>query len=60
MQSRLAQSPYFVAEQLTTADISLYAYTHVAHEGGFDLAPYPAIRAWIERIATHPKYVGMS
>ena len=39
---------------MTLADIALYAYTHVAHEGGFDLAPYPAIRAWLERVAASP------
>jgi glutathione S-transferase len=36
--------------------VSLYAYTHVAHEGGFDLAPYPAIRAWCERIEKQPEW----
>ena len=42
---------------LTLADIALYAYTHVAHEGGFDLAGYPAIRAWLERVAAEPGHV---
>lgn len=46
-------------ETLTTADISLYAYTHVAHEGGFGLEPYPALQAWLGRIAALPRYTGM-
>ena len=59
MESQLAQTPYLVGERLTIADISLYGYTHVAQEGGFDLSKYPAIRAWLAKIAAHPKYVGM-
>ena len=39
------------------ADVSLYAYTHVAHEGGFELEAYPAIRAWLERVAAQPGHV---
>jgi glutathione S-transferase len=39
------------------ADIALYAYTHVAHEGGFDLAGYPAVRAWIGRVASQPGHI---
>jgi glutathione S-transferase len=41
----------------SVADISLYAYTHVAHEGAFDLAPYPAIRAWPDRVRAQPSHV---
>ena len=48
---------FFVGERYSLADISLYAYTHVAHEGGFDLEPYPATRAWIERVASQPGHV---
>ncbi len=59
MEMQLEQSSYLVGNTLTTADISLYGYTHVADEGGFDLSPYPAIRAWLERIASHPRYVPM-
>ena len=59
MEAQLKKTPYMVGCQLTTADISLYGYTHVAHEGGFDLSTYPAIQEWIGRIASHPKYVGM-
>ena len=48
---------FLVGERYTLADISLYAYTHVAHEGGFDLAPYPAIRVWLERVAAQPGHI---
>jgi glutathione S-transferase len=50
MEGHLSAHPFFVGERYTIADIALYAYTHVAHEGGFDLAPYGAVRAWIDRI----------
>jgi glutathione S-transferase len=46
----------YLAGQYSLADIALYAYTHVAHEGGFDLAPYPAIRAWCERVEKQPNW----
>jgi glutathione S-transferase len=59
MESKLQCSSYLVGESLTTADISLYGYSHVAEEGGFDLVHYPAIKAWIKRISQHPKYSGM-
>jgi len=57
MERHLAGHTYLVAERYTIADISLYAYTHVAHEGGFDLSPYPAIRAWLDRVAARPGHV---
>ena len=57
MESHLAERAFLVADRYTIADISLYAYTHVAHEGEFDLAPYPAIRAWLDRIASQPEHV---
>ncbi len=59
MESRLLVHPYLVGSHLTVADISLYGYTHVAHEGGFELAAYPGIQAWIQRIRSEPRYVGM-
>ena len=59
MERQLQATPYFVGEQFSIADIALYAYTHVAHEGGFDLAPYPAVQAWLQRVASHPNYVAM-
>ena len=57
MERQLDGSRYLVGDTLTLADIALFAYTHVAPEGGFDLAPYPAIRAWVERVAAEPGHV---
>jgi len=59
MEKHLASRQFFVGERYSIADISLYAYTHVAAEGGFDLAPYPAVRAWLERVGDQPGYVCM-
>ncbi|WP_316674977.1 glutathione S-transferase family protein [uncultured Tolumonas sp.] len=60
MEAQLKQTPFLVGKNLTIADISLYGYTHVADEGGFDLSGYPAIQAWLQRIQEHPKYIGMN
>ena len=57
MDEHLAGRTYLVAETLTLADLVLYAYTHVAHEGGFDLAPHPAVRVWLDRVASEPGHV---
>jgi glutathione S-transferase len=57
MDKHLASRKFLVGERYTLADISLYAYTHVAGEGGFDLDPYPAIRAWLDRVASQPGHV---
>ena len=57
MESHLAGNEFFVGGRYSIADIALYAYTHVAHEGGFDLAGYPAVRAWLERVAAQPGYI---
>jgi glutathione S-transferase len=58
MEQHLAHGRgYFVASGLSLADIALYAYTHVANEGGFELTRYPAIRAWIDRVASEPGHV---
>jgi glutathione S-transferase len=54
LEGHLAQRTFLVAERYTVADIALYAYTHVAPEGGFQLEPYPAIRAWLGRVAAQP------
>lgn len=59
MEQQLSKTAYLVGDQLTNADISLYGYTHVAHEGGFDLSSYPAIQKWITGIQSQPKYIGM-
>ncbi len=56
MEQQLAQTPFLAGEKVTTADISLYAYTHVADEGGFELEAYPAIRAWLDRVAALPNF----
>jgi glutathione S-transferase len=60
METRLQQQDFLAIDKVSLADISLYAYTHVAHEGGFDLATYPAIRAWISRIQGLEGYVSMN
>jgi len=57
MEDHLARNDFFVADAYTIADIALYAYTHVAHEGGFDLAPYPAVRTWLERVREQPRHI---
>ena len=59
MESQLARHDWFVGERFTIADISLYGYTHVAHEGGFSLDAYPATRAWLARVAALPRHVTM-
>ncbi len=57
MEGHLGPRAYFVGERYSIADIALYAYTHVAHEGGFDLAPYPAVREWLDRVAGEPDHI---
>jgi glutathione S-transferase len=57
LDGHLAGRDWLVGNGFTIADISLYAYTHVAHEGGFDLEPYPAVRAWLDRVAAQPGHV---
>ena len=59
MESTLSQQPFLCGDQFTLADIALYAYTHVAHEGGFDLVDYPQIRAWLTRITQIPGLIAM-
>jgi glutathione S-transferase len=57
LERHLDGKAFLVGERYSIADISLYAYTHVAHEGGFDLEPYPAIRSWLEQVAAQPGHV---
>jgi glutathione S-transferase len=57
MERHLATRAFLVGEVYSVADIALYAYTHVAHEGGFDLTPYPAVRGWLGRVASQPGHV---
>jgi glutathione S-transferase len=59
MEHRLNKGQFLVGNQCTIADISLYAYTHVADEGGFDLCPYPAILVWLKRIQSLDGYIDM-
>jgi glutathione S-transferase len=59
MENHLKHHRYFAADRYTVADIALYAYTHLAHECDFDLAPFPYIRAWLDRIAAEPDHVAM-
>ena len=60
MERRLERNDFLVADRYTLADIVLYAYTHVAGEGGFDLTGYSAVRAWIDRVAAQPDYIPIS
>ena len=57
MEEHLKSREWFVGERYSVADIALYAYTHVADEGGFDLAGYRAIRAWLERVKSQPRHI---
>ena len=57
MEGHLKKNDWFAAGRYTVADIALYAYTHVAGEGGFDLAPFPAVRAWLARVAARPGHI---
>jgi glutathione S-transferase len=57
MESHLAHRDWFVGTRYSVADIALYAYTHVADEGGFELSPYPAVRRWLARVAEQPGHV---
>lgn len=57
MEKQLAGQDFFVDSGYCVADIALYAYTHEAHRGGFDLAAYPAIRAWLVRVEATPGFV---
>jgi glutathione S-transferase len=57
MEEHLQSNDYFVGGRYSAADISLYAYTHVAGEGGFDLGGYPAILAWLERVSSQSGYI---
>jgi glutathione S-transferase len=59
MEQHLSRNDFFVADY-SIADIALFAYTHVSHEGGFPLDDFPKIRAWIERVKAQPGYVPMT
>jgi glutathione S-transferase len=57
LDRHLTDRAFLVGDAYSIADIALYAYTHVAPEGGFSLQPYPAIEAWLVRVADHPGHV---
>ncbi|QCF26931.1 glutathione S-transferase family protein [Hydrocarboniclastica marina] len=57
MDEHLRSRQFFVGERYTIADIALYAYTHEADEGGFDLALYPAVVAWLKRVSEQPGHI---
>jgi glutathione S-transferase len=57
LERRLATAEFLVADRYTIADIALYAYTHVAHEAGFDLSAYPGTTAWLGRVGAQPGHI---
>jgi glutathione S-transferase len=57
MEQHLAREPFFAAGRYTVADIALYAYTHCAGDGGFDLGRYPGVSAWLARVKSQPRHV---
>ena len=59
MENHLKHHRFFAANRYTVADIALYAYTHLAHQCDYDLATFPEIRAWLDRVAAQPHYVPM-
>lgn len=59
MEQQLARHDWLAADRFTLADIVLYAYTHVADEGGFDLGAHPAVVAWLARVAAQPGHVAL-
>lgn len=60
MEQQLQKTPFLIGDQLTTADISLYGYTHLAEEGGFDLHFFPAIQQWLYQIHVREKEAELS
>ncbi|MGH8460422.1 MAG: glutathione S-transferase family protein [Stenotrophobium sp.] len=60
MERQLAQTSFIAGAHYSIADIALYAYTHVAHQGGYDLAAYPALRAWLARVEAQPRFEKMA
>ena len=59
MEAALSDHDWLTGDRFTIADVALYAYTHVADEGGFSLAEYPQVRAWLDRVRARPKHVPM-
>ena len=59
MEQHLEKNDFFVGDRYSIADIGLFAYTHVAAEGGFDLTRFPAIESWIDRVKHQPRYISI-
>lgn len=59
MEKHLERHHFFADGRYTIADIALYAYTHCAPESDFDLTPFPAVRAWLKRVASEPRHIAM-
>jgi glutathione S-transferase len=60
LEQELQQRQFLVADRYSLADIAVFAFTHVAHEGGFDLEPYPNVRAWRDRVSLQPKWAAIT
>ena len=60
LERTLADRAFLVGDRYTIADIAIYAYTHVAAEGGFEMARYPAVRAWLARVAAQPGHIAIN
>ena len=60
MEQHLSNKQFFAGEKYSIADIALYAYTHVADEGGFDLANYPSIKRWLQRVVSQPGHISIT
>lgn len=59
MEQHLGKRRFFVGERYSIADIALFAYSHVADTGGFDLQPYPAVRRWLDEVRSQPGHIPM-
>jgi glutathione S-transferase len=59
MEQHLRRVPFFLGNRYTIADIALYAYTHCAAEGGFELSDFPAVKTWVDRVKAQPRHVPM-
>ena len=60
MEKHLANHAFFVGELYTIADIGLFAYTHVAPEGGFDFSRFPAVQSWLEQVKAQPRHISIT
>ena len=60
MERQLGSTPFLAGNAYSIADIALYAYTHVAHQGGYEVDRYPRISAWLKRVAAEPRFEPMA